>query len=506
MASWLEDVLTALQGGAAPAAFMPPASPFPTPAAPITADQEAAMAQDARDVAARRLAGQKRVPMMFGGIPDADSAGINLALGNSPAGTGVPGALGAPPIGPAELAPDGSVFGGVPDLSQFNMTTIGGAPQPDPVPPSVKTAKAMTYPAAEDPMTADRRPQAAPAATDVGAARRAAPAAAPMMPAAPAQKPFAERLADLGPGLIGIGSILAGEGSGAAERQGLMRQKRADEDLSRNMTAQWLLARGAPQAEVAAAVRSPEVLKSMITKYGETKQAQVVNGRLVRERPDGAVETLADYSRDEERKAPANFRWKDREKTVLEFIPGGAADPKYLREKGEKNAAPSGYRWIDPEDPDKGLLAIPGGPGEKVDAEVAARLGLAKSFLGQLPDIRRRVEGDELAGVTGAAASKLGIGKAGELRRQIDSGAEALLRMLTGAGMSVSEASNYVRRYQVDPLDSKATTLSKLGQLERELNSVGETVGKGRGGWNPPSAPRSGTIKMGDISIPWSVK
>lgn len=172
----------------------------------------------------------------------------------------------------------------------------------------------------------------------------------------------------------------------------------------------------------------------------------------------------------------------------LKPIPGGPADPAYLRTKGDKQNAPSGYKWIDPENPNAGMAPIPGGPGEKVDAEVAGRLGLAKSFLGQLPEIRKRVEAGEITGPVDAGMAMLGMGGPGEIRRQMDSGAEALLRILTGAGMNMEEAREYTRRYRFDPTDKSTTVLSKLNQLERELNSVGETVGKGRGGWQSPSA------------------
>jgi hypothetical protein len=189
----------------------------------------------------------------------------------------------------------------------------------------------------------------------------------------------------------------------------------------------------------------------------------------------------------------------------LKPIKGGPADPEYLRQKGDRQNAPSGYTWNDPADPTKGMTAIPGGPGEKVDAEVAARLGLAKSFLGELPEIKRRVEAGELTGPIDAVKGKLGMGAAGEIRRKIDSGAEALLRMLTGAGMNKEEAAEYTRRYKFDPTDKASTVISKLNQLEQELTSVGETVGKGRGGWTPPggksSAKPSGLGKDADTML-----
>lgn len=168
----------------------------------------------------------------------------------------------------------------------------------------------------------------------------------------------------------------------------------------------------------------------------------------------------------------------------LKPIKGGPNDPDYLRTKSDRQNAPSGYLWNDPADPSKGMKAIPGGPGEKVDAEVAGRLGLAKHFLKQLPDIREDVEAGKATGGFDAAKAWAGIGKPGQIRRRIDSGAEALLRMLTGAGMNKEEAADYVRRYRLSPTDTSDTVIDKLAQLEGELNSVGETVGKGRGGWD----------------------
>ena len=172
-------------------------------------------------------------------------------------------------------------------------------------------------------------------------------------------------------------------------------------------------------------------------------------------------------------------------------ISGGPADPNYLRTKPDtRQSAPSGYIWNDPTDPSKGMRAIPGGPGEKVDAEVAGRLGLAKHFLGQLPQIREAVAKGDATGGFDAAKAWAGVGKPGQIRRQMDSGAEALLRMLTGAGMNKEEAGEYTRRYKLSPTDTSATVLDKLTQLEGELNSVGETVGRGRGGsrrWRPSS-------------------
>lgn len=263
----------------------------------------------------------------------------------------------------------------------------------------------------------------------------------------------------------------------AAPAAALMRR----EDASKANQAdvyRALVARGVAPAEALAAVRTPELLKATIAKHFETKPAQVVNDRLVREKADGTVQVLADYSGDKA-KPPAGFRWDG---DVLKYIPGGPSDPKVKRELGDRQNAPPGYVWVDAADPEKGMKAIPGGPAEKVDAPVAARLGMAQSFLDQLPDIRKGIRAGEATGLWDGAMGKLNVGRAGELRRQIDSGAESLLRNLTGAGMNREEAANYVRRYQLEATDTAATVESKLNQLERELTYTMEAVKKGRGG------------------------
>jgi hypothetical protein len=175
----------------------------------------------------------------------------------------------------------------------------------------------------------------------------------------------------------------------------------------------------------------------------------------------------------------------------LEPIKGGPADPTYKRTVGDRQNAPAGYKWNDPNDPNAGLTPITGGPAEKVDAEVAARIGLGRSFLGQLPQIRESVKEGAATGLFDFAVAKTGHGRAGEVHRQIASGAEALLRNLTGAGMNKAEADEYVNRYRPSWKDNADSLLSKMDQLERELMSVMDTVGRGRGGMPglPGAAP-----------------
>jgi hypothetical protein len=192
---------------------------------------------------------------------------------------------------------------------------------------------------------------------------------------------------------------------------------------------------------------------------------------------------------------PSGFR--PRADGGLEPIPGGPGDPEYLRSRPQRQnvqAAPSGYLWNDPNDPAKGLSPVPGGPATKLPAETAARLGMIRSFQGQYPALREKLARGDASGAYDATLGAASIGEQGDIRRQIDSGAEALLRSLTGAGMNKDEASDYIRRYQFSFTDTAETKVKKLDQLNRELTYIDEAVRAGR----DPSEILSSHASAGD--------
>ena len=85
----------------------------------------------------------------------------------------------------------------------------------------------------------------------------------------------------------------------------------------------------------------------------------------------------------------------------------------------------------------------------------------------------------------GRMAAHFGQGLPAEVSNMIANGAEALLRNLTGAGMSQSEASDYAQRFKYRVIDTKDTQLRKLRGLDEALRYVVTEVGKGRGGERP---------------------
>lgn len=196
-----------------------------------------------------------------------------------------------------------------------------------------------------------------------------------------------------------------------------------------------------------------------------------------RSTPDGGVEPMPGGPQD----FNASIERRKREALGAGLVQGSPEFTAYVltgKVPTQRQNIPSGYE----PGPNGTLVAIPGGPAEKIDAEVAARLGLTKSFLEQLPSIREGVDKGEATGIINGPMGAAGYGRPAELGRQVQSGVDALIRNLTGAGMSQSEAEKYAKRYEISWGDSQQTVSSKIQQLERELRSTAEVLGRGRGG------------------------
>lgn len=153
---------------------------------------------------------------------------------------------------------------------------------------------------------------------------------------------------------------------------------------------------------------------------------------------------------------------------------------------GQYGKLPANYRWTDPNDKSKGITPITGSSVEQIGQELAPRVGLAKSFISTIPQIRQRIDrGDVGIENTGNHVKALAnLGEPGETKRMMDAGAEALIRMLTGAGMPASEAAETALQYRLTARDDVFTVKSKLEGLERHLYHIGDVLGRGRGGGN----------------------
>lgn len=157
--------------------------------------------------------------------------------------------------------------------------------------------------------------------------------------------------------------------------------------------------------------------------------------------------------------------------------------------------APSGYKW---NADNTALEAIPGGPGTVLPAEVAGRVGLAKDFLKEEPAITTKIKEGAATGLLDYAYGKMGYGDSGNVMREIEGGKEALIRQLTGAGQSESEAAKYADQYSPSFRDTPQTLQDKVDRLKRRLTAAGDEVLVGRGGGTiAPPAPTGGGLPVG---------
>jgi len=213
-----------------------------------------------------------------------------------------------------------------------------------------------------------------------------------------------------------------------------------------------------------------------------------------------AAQTQANFERQFARSDPANaptdFTRAARDLGLTPGTPEHTAFGKqYYSTKSEGNLAAQAEQrqtiakslGMDPNDPKTRNWIAGGGAlneeGKPLPAETSARVAMGGKFLDEAPVIRSQIaSGMATDSITGKVKTYLNMGDEGALAAKVKSGAEALLRALTGAGMSIPEAQKYVARYEIQPTDSSTRMLQKFDQLHDELKRSEEEAFRGRGG------------------------
>jgi hypothetical protein len=509
--SWLDDVLASLQQGGAPA--MPNSalgpSPFPEPPKAYTPAEEAELAAGAREAAGQRLirANQRRPSGPFG-VPDMNSAGVQLALEQAPPGTGVPVAPGTE-FQPFSIAPPSLKMAKEMAAPPPPATSQGGAPPAMMPPGSVPGMPAG--PGAPSPPP--------PAATDVSAARRGAPMGpAPEMPGAP-EKSFGDRLRELAPHMAGLAAGMTGEGWGLAARVQAQQQALGQTQQQANLTARALLARGAPAEEVAAAVRSPELLKAMISKYFETGKPLVVGGHVVREKPGGGLEVLGDFSKDEKKANPV----------VKEFTnpDGSVIQKQWNPDKSTWDAIP-GFEKPGPKDKDRRLSVSDITKLSDEGGRLAQVQGFQSTFKPEFGGWKSNSIGD-LVNQAGRNLPESVVGKnaaaSAEWWQGYDRFKNTVRHELFGSALTKTESDAFMRAdigpgMTPDQIRKNLATQRRIveGAMRRKGKGlIGSTYDKGAiaaaygvdpGFFDQEDAPapaRGGSVDIGGKKINWSV-
>lgn len=162
---------------------------------------------------------------------------------------------------------------------------------------------------------------------------------------------------------------------------------------------------------------------------------------------------------------------------------GQVVDYELLGE--DPNKPPVGFRVAG----EGRLEPIPGGPGEQISAEVAARVGLAKAAAPGFADIRKALNEGYFDSAIGKLQVATGTGQGAALWRRMEAGREALIRGLTGAGMNLDEVGRSLQSYGLSSTDSSDTIRDKLNMLEWSLDNINYIVRLGRGENVKPTRP-----------------
>jgi hypothetical protein len=192
---------------------------------------------------------------------------------------------------------------------------------------------------------------------------------------------------------------------------------------------------------------------------------------------------------------PVTIKENGEERTIFQDKQGKMHTPESL---GLGGSAPSGESAIEPAPP--GVDAkewrriktkqLAGEDVEKaLPGEVAGRLALTDVYLKKAPAIATEIDKGNMTGPMDTFMAKNGLGARGQTHADIQSGTDALRRMLTGAGMPQAEADEYVQRYQPSYRDTATTLRQKHDRLVDELTTMRANIMRGRGPSTSPNSP-----------------
>ena len=252
-----------------------------------------------------------------------------------------------------------------------------------------------------------------------------------------------------------------------------------------NETVKWLQGKGMDEQQAKMLASSPpalnEYLKTLAEGSDPLRALQLQKAQLEVDNLRNPTAKLTDDQREYEAAKAQGFTgtFMDYQVKMKE-----AGRQQVNIDTGEK--LPSGFRWVDPNKRELGVEPIPGGPATQIPGELAARVGLSGDFLEQAPKLRERIAAGEVTGLIDVNRAQNGLGEQGEIYRQLQSGTDALMRLLTGAGMNETEARQYAERYLPTWRDTADSAATKLDNLVRELGATRDTAMRGRGDVGQP--------------------
>lgn len=284
---------------------------------------------------------------------------------------------------------------------------------------------------------------------------------------------------------------LGANGGGLGAIGGILQSIIAPQSAQKNKTVGWLTSQGLDQGTATVLASDKTALRQYIMQRSQGQKPIEIAGRLV---DPNTYQVLADFS-DKAPKQTSDMQEYELAKT--QGFKGSFFDYQVkMKEAGRSQVnvdtgakLPAGYVWNDPNNQDAGVHPIAGGPATVLPSEAAGRIGLADSFLKNFDTIRGKVASGVVTGpIDRFQATNNSSSDAGQIYQSIQTGVDSLQRMLTGAGMPASEASQYAFRYLPTYTDTSESMVAKLDRLKSELESVQDKVLQGR---EAPTTPQA---------------
>jgi predicted transcriptional regulator len=250
-----------------------------------------------------------------------------------------------------------------------------------------------------------------------------------------------------------------------------------------NQTVAWLKGKGMDEQQAKMLASSPpalnEYLKTMAAGADPQKALELQKTQLEIEKLRNPTEKLTSDQQEYKYAVDQGFKgnFVDYQRQMKE-----AGRSQVNVDTGVK--LPSGFRWIDANNQAAGVEPIPGGPANQLPGELAARIGLADSWLkNDLPTIKKSAESGDVTGwYDRYQAGNNQSSPQATTYRKIQSGVEVLSRLLSGAGMTQVEIDEKAARYQPTYTDDAKSLSDKIDQLAQEIQATRDSAMQGRGG------------------------
>lgn len=334
--------------------------------------------------------------------------------------------------------------------------------------------------------------------------------ARPQMPQQRPQQPMPPQMAPQGQPMPQNAPQPAPEanGGGFGGLGGILQNIIAPQSAARNKTVGWLTQQGLDPGTATILASDKGALRSYMlqrtrgqgpTEFDQRAQAAAQYG-LDPSTPEGRNFILSGNLGGDANKQTSDMQEYELAKT--QGFQGTFFDYQVKMKEAGRNQVnidtgaklPTGFMWNDPNDQDLGVKPIAGGPATQIPSEAAGRIGLADTFLNDFDAIKKQVKSGGVTGPIDAFRSRNQSSYPGaETYRKIQTGVDALQRMLTGAGMPQSEAATYAFRYLPTYTDDAGSMVTKLDRLKSELESIKGRVLQGReaqpGASGTPNAP-----------------